>query len=266
MNKAIRLLLFLFLCTGTIAGFAQEKRVITGIVKDSAGVLSGVSINVKGTKTSTVSDAAGNFRITASPNDVLVFNFVGYEWQEVEVGDQSSLNVILKGSAANLENVVVTALGIRKEERKLGYATTQVSGKEIIKTAPTNFASALYGKAPGVTINSNPGGATSAVSIQIRGINSLSYERQPLLVVDGVVIRNGDANNEGYWGGNQRINGNGLLDINPENIESINILKGAAASALYGSDANFGVIVITTKNGKGYKGLGVDVNISGNIE
>lgn len=116
-------------------------------------------------------------------------------------------------------------------------------------------------------INTNPGGATSAVAIQIRGLASLSAQAQPLLVVDGIVVRNGDANNEGYWGGNQRINGNGLLDINPENIESVNILKGAAASALYGSDANFGVIVITTKNGKGFKkGLGIDVNLSGSIE
>lgn len=249
-----------------IAVFAQEKRTITGVVRDSANVLQGASVSVKGAKTSTISDAQGRFRISASTGDVLVFNFVGYERKEVKISDESALTIMLNTTSTSLESVVVTALGITKDQRKLGYATTQLSGKDIIKSAPTNFASALYGKAPGVTINTNPGGATSAVSVQIRGINSLNYQRQPLLVVDGVVIRNGDANNEGYWGGNQKINGNGLLDINPENIETINILKGAAASALYGSDANFGVIVVTTKNGKGTKGFGVEVNISGSLE
>jgi TonB-linked SusC/RagA family outer membrane protein len=262
----IQLVLFALLSLLVITSYSQEKRTITGSVQDSASALSGATITVKGSKTSTASGADGKFSIAASSNDVLVFSSVGYDPTEIKVGTQSSLNVILKPSSTELGTVVVTALGIRREQRKLGYATSQVSGDQIRQTSPTNFASALYGKAPGVTVNSNPGGATSAVSIQIRGINSLNYQRQPLLVVDGVVIRNGDANNDGYWSGNQRINGNGLLDINPENIESINILKGAAASALYGSDANFGVIVVTTKNGKGHKGLGVDVNLSGNVE
>ncbi len=209
----------------------------------------------------------GAYRIqvsTAKP--VLVFSSIGFDRKEVEVGNATTLDVGLTGEIVNLEGVVVTALGIKREQRKLGYASTQVLGKDIVQSAPTNFGSALYGKAPGVTINTNPGGATSAVGIQIRGINSIKYQRQPLMVVDGVVTRNGDANSEGYYSGNQLLNGNGLLDINPENIESINILKGAAASALYGSDANFGVIVITTKNGKGRKGLGVEVNLSGNVE
>ena len=266
-QATLRLIILLLTSMWGLAGMAQEKRDITGIVKDSATELSGVTVTVKGTKTAVVSGTNGVFKIPAATGDVLEFSFVGYETQEVPVGGESVVNVTLKSSSATLNNVVVTALGIKREERKLGYSTVQVSGKDIVKSSPTNFASALYGKAPGVTINTNPGGATSAVSIQIRGVNSLNYQGQPLLVVDGIVIRNGGANNEGYWGGNQRINGNGLLDINPENIESINILKGAAASALYGSDANFGVIVVTTKNGKGYnKGLGVDVTISGNTE
>lgn len=267
-NATIRLLLIVLAGTWSLTGTAQEKKMISGVVKDSAGnALPGVSISEKGTSTATVTDMNGMFRIpvsTAKP--VLVFSSIGFNRKEIVVGDQTAINVSLTGEITSLEGVVVTALGIKKDQRKLGYATTQVLGKDIVQSAPTNFASALYGKAPGVTINTNPGGATSAVSIQIRGINSLNYQRQPLMVVDGVVIRNGDANSEGYWGGNQRLNGNGLLDINPENIESINILKGAAASALYGSDANFGVIVITTKNGKGRKGLGIDINLSANVE
>jgi TonB-linked SusC/RagA family outer membrane protein len=269
MTKAtIRLFLIVLAGIWSVTGTAQEKKMISGVVKDSAGnALPGVSISEKGTSTATVTDMNGMFRIpvsTAKP--VLVFSSIGFDKKEIVVGSQTTFDVSLSGEITSLEGVVVTALGIKKEQRKLGYATTQVLGKDIIQSAPTNFASALYGKAPGVTINTNPGGATSAVSIQIRGINSINGQGQPLLVVDGIVIRNGDANSEGYWSGNQRLNGNGLLDINPENIESINILKGAAASALYGSDANFGVIVITTKNGKGRKGLGVDVNLSANME
>src|SRR5436309_1007317 len=144
MKKPItRLLLFILLCAGNIAGFTQEKRQITGTVRDSANVLSGVTISVKGTKTSTLSDAGGNFKISASPNDMLVFNFVGYEQREIKVGNQSALNITLRSSSANLEGVVVTALGIRREQRKLGYATSQVSGKDIIKTAPTNLVHTL---------------------------------------------------------------------------------------------------------------------------
>ena len=270
MTKAtIRLLLIVLTGLWSITGTAQEKKMITGVVKDSAGnVIPNVTIYEKGTTTTSVSGMDGRFKIpVSSPRSVLVFSSIGFDKKEVTVGNQESLIVSLTGEITSLEGVVVTALGIKREQRKVGYATSQVLAKDIIQTSPTNFASALYGKAPGVAITTNPGGATSAVGIQIRGINSLYYQRQPLLVVDGVVIRNGDANNEGYWGGNQRLNGNGLLDINPENIESINILKGAAASALYGSDANFGVIVITTKNGKGaHKGLGVDVNLSANVE
>jgi TonB-linked SusC/RagA family outer membrane protein len=261
----------LFLVLGLLSfglSYSQATRKVTGTVRDSVGQgIPGISVTVKGTKTSTMTDLQGNYSVSvSSSNDVLEFTAIGFQTQDVSVGSNTNLNVTLRSQTGSMNEVVVTALGIRREQRKLGYATSTISAQEIIKTSPTNFASALYGKAPGVTVTTNPGGATSAVSVQIRGINSLSFQRQPLLVVDGVVIRNGDANNEGYWGGNQRLNGNGMLDINPENIESINILKGAAASALYGSDANFGVIVITTKNGRKSNGLGIDVNISGNIE
>lgn len=269
MRKYTQCLLFLLLGLLSYSlSYSQAERKVSGIVRDSTGQgIPGISVNVKGKKTSAVTDGQGRFTIpVSSSEDVLEFTSIGYQTQDMPVGDNTNITVNMKSSAGNLNEVVVTAMGIRREQRKLGYATSTITAQEIIKTAPTNFASALYGKAPGVTVTTNPGGATSAVSVQIRGINSLSFQRQPLLVVDGVVIRNGDANNEGYWGGNQRVNGNGLLDINPENIESINILKGAAASALYGSDATFGVIVITTKSGRKSNGLGIDVNISGNTE
>lgn len=265
IHHLLALLCFIALSLGVQA---QVKKTVTGVVKDNTGkMLEGATIREKGTSNIVTSDQNGTFTIRIVPNATLVVSYVGLGETEAKTGSASFYDVVMRESQNSMEGVVVTALGIRREQRKIGYATTTVTQKEIIKTAPTNLASALYGKAPGVQINTQPGGATSAVSVQIRGINSLTSQGQPLLVVDGVIIRNGDANNEGYWGGNQKINGNGILDVNPENIATIDILKGAAASALYGSDANFGVIVITTKNGKGYnKGVGVDVNISANAE
>lgn len=267
--KKYLLLTFLLLHASAIL-LAQTRR-ITGTITDAQtnSGLPGVTIQVKDQPTNTITDGDGRFALNVPQgNVVLVITYVGYRTENISVGaGQSNVVLAIKADDSEMGEVIVTAMGIKKDQRKLGYATSTITSKDIVQTAPTNFAAALYGKAPGVTINSNPGGATSAVGIQIRGINSISYQRQPLLVVDGVIIRNDDANNEGYWGGNQRINGNGLLDINPENIESINVLKGAAASALYGSDANFGVIVVTTKNGKGYKkGIGVDFNLSANME
>ena len=152
-----------------------------------------------------------------------------------------------------INEVVVTAFGIKKEERALGYATAVVNNEALVKTASPNFATALYGKAPGVTINATPGGATSAVSISIRGLASITGNTQPLIVMDGIPIRNGEVRNNDYWG-DQRIRGNGLLDLNPADIENISILKGASAAALYGSEAVNGVVLVTTKTGKGKKG------------
>ena len=246
---------------------AQTGRTVQGSVTDAAGTaLAGISVRVKNTQTGTTTNADGRFSVRVpSDNAVLVFSGVGFAATEQPVGNATEVNASLEADQTNLNEVVVTALGLAKEQRKLGYAVSNIEAKDIIKTSPTNFASVLYAKAPGVTINSNPGGATSAVAINIRGLNSIGYSRQPLLVVDGVVIRNGEANNGGFWD-SPRINRNGLLDINPENIENVNILKGAAASALYGSDAANGVIVITTKSGKYSRGLGVSVNSSFNTE
>ncbi|RAJ02582.1 iron complex outermembrane receptor protein [Chitinophaga skermanii] len=245
---------------------AQGKKAVTGTVKDAKGdVLIGVSVQEKGTTNGAVTDVKGHFSLSVAPNATLILTYVGYAKQEVAVGDRSTLSIILQEDNKNLNEVVVTAMGVKKEARKLGYAVTALNGDDLKKSAPTSIGAALYGKAPGVTISGAPGGATSAVAIQIRGVNSLTNNAQPLVVVDGVPIRNGDANTGDYYA-DTRIRGNGLLDINPENIESLNILKGAAASALYGSDAAAGVIVITTKTGKKGKGLGIDFSATYGIE
>jgi len=243
--------------------FAQQT--VTGIVTEANGALAGVTVAVVGTTVAAQTNADGRYSIQASNGQTLRFSMVGYLSQDIPVSG-TALNVTLQVDAGALDEVVVTAMGRSIEQRKLGYAVSTVKGEDIVQSSPTNFASALYGKATGVSINSNAGGGNSAVSIDIRGnMNSISFQRQPLIVVDGVITRNEEVNNGDFWS-DQRIRGNGILDINPENIESINILKGAAASALYGSDAASGVVVITTKSGKGSQGFGVDFSLSQGIE
>lgn len=270
MNKLYReccsLTLIMLLSVTTL--FAQQT--VTGRVTDANGVLTGVTVAVVGTTVATQTDADGRYSIQANNGQTLRFSIIGYLSQDRTVSG-SNLNVTLQEDAGALDEVVVTAMGIKREARALGYAVSTIKAEEITKAGNTNFGSALYGKASGVKITTAPGGASSAVNIQIRGINSLNYQRQPLYVVDGVIIRNDEqygtngANNNNYWN-DQRIRGNGMLDINPADIESMSILKGSAASALYGSDAASGVIVITTKRGNKGRGLGVDFNYTGSIE
>ncbi|RAJ32194.1 SusC/RagA family TonB-linked outer membrane protein [Pedobacter cryoconitis] len=271
MRKIYLKYLSVFLLTLlTVNAFAQKT--LTGTVRDASGPVPGVSITVKGTTKVTQTNGSGKFSITAGANDVLTFSAVGYARQELTVGSQEALNVTLKESENNLNEVVVTtALGIKRQEKSLGYAVSTVTAKQLTEAGNTNFASALYGKAAGVKITTAPGGASSAVNVQIRGINSISYNQQPLYVVDGVMIRNDGQNgaagaNNNSYGSDQRIRGNGILDINPADIESLTILKGASASALYGSDAGSGVVVITTKKGTKGRGLGVDFNYQGSVD
>jgi TonB-linked SusC/RagA family outer membrane protein len=246
--------------------FAQEKKTVTGTVKDNTGaVLSNATVTEKGTKNSVVTNATGTFTISVLPNATLQVTYAGMAMREVPVAGQTNLDIAMT-DAGQLTEVVVTSLGISKQQKALGYATATVKAEDIVRTAPPNFAQALYGKAPGVRVASAPGGATSGVSINIRGINSITGKNQPLIVLDGVPIRNGEFNNTDYWS-DQRVRGNGLLDINPEDIENLSILKGASAAALYGSEAVNGVVLITTKKGaKGQKGFSVDVNASYSVD
>lgn len=246
---------------------------VTGRVTDAEGQpLEGVTIAIKGGKPLAVTDASGRFKLDAPDNAVLVFSFVGFATREMAVTPGKEMSISMAAASASLNEIVVTSFGIRKQEKSLGYATSTITAKELTDAGNTNFAAALYGKAPGVQVTTAPGGASSAVNVQIRGINSLNYNQQPLYVVDGVILRSegqygaAGRNNGGYYD-DQRIRGNGILDVNPEDIESITILKGASATALYGSDAANGVVVVTTK--KGTRGKGhpqVDVNYYGTVE
>ena len=241
----------------------QQESTCTGIVKDATGeTVIGASVVVKGTTNGTITGLDGDFSLSGvKKGDVIQISFVGYQTMEVTF-DGQPINVTLQDDTQKLEEVVVTALGIKKDAKKLGYAVSTVSSEDLTRTGGSTLASGLYGKATGVRIQSAPGGGTSSVSISVRGLSSITGNTQPLIIMDGVPIHNGNANNSDYWG-SQRIESNGLVDINPEDIENISILKGAAASALYGSEAANGVVMITTKKGK--KGSGTQVDFSANV-
>ncbi|WP_134090366.1 SusC/RagA family TonB-linked outer membrane protein [Olivibacter sp. XZL3] len=253
-SRALAALLF---CMITISSYAQGT--VSGTVSDNQGPLPGVTVRVKGTTRAASTDTRGNFSIQASTGETLTFSMIGYITQEMAITNQSSLTVSMQNDENALDEVVVTSLGIKKEAKSLGYATSTVGAQELTKTGSPNFAGALYGKAPGVRISAAPGGATSGININIRGINSITKSSQPLVIINGVPMRQTAFNNSDYWG-DQRARGNGLEDLNPEDIESITILKGASAAALYGSEAMNGVVLVTTKSGKGVEGFTADFN------
>ncbi|MFA9192721.1 SusC/RagA family TonB-linked outer membrane protein [Flavobacterium sp. FZUC8N2.13] len=261
MIKNVLKLLFVFCLFGF--QLAQAQITVKGTVTDAkSGIpLPGANIVVKGTTNGVSTDMDGKYSISV-PNQsaTLVFSFIGSVSKEIVVGNSTTVNMSLTEDSNQLGEVVVTALGQSKEKKALGYATSVIKSEALVKTGSPTIANAMYGKAPGVRITSTPGGAGN-INIQIRGINSITGKNQPLIVLDGVPIRDGEAKNNDYWA-DQRIRSNGLADINPEDIESISILKGASAAALYGSEAVNGVVLITSKSGKGKKGLGVDFSTS----
>ncbi|PXY39163.1 SusC/RagA family TonB-linked outer membrane protein [Flavobacterium cheongpyeongense] len=261
MNQKVLKLLFLFFLFG-FQNLQAQTATVKGTITDAEGMpIPGVNVNVKGTKTNTSSDFDGKYSIEV-PNQsaILMFSYVGSATKEVPVAGLTTINVALSPDSQQLGEVVVTALGQSKEKKALGYATSVIKSDELVKTGSPTIANALYGKAPGVRINSSPGG-NGVINITIRGLNSIKGKTNPLIVLDGVPIRDGEAKNNDYWT-DSRMRSNGLADINPEDIENISILKGASAAALYGSEAVNGVVLITSKSGKGKKGLGIDFSTS----
>jgi TonB-linked SusC/RagA family outer membrane protein len=233
--------------------FAQERSV-SGIVSDNAGMpLPGVSVLIKGTKIGTQSDFDGKYSIKAEPTAILVFSYVGMKSSE-KSATSTTVNVKLSSDAMQLESVVVTALGIKKQKRSLGYATANVGAKELTEVTNVNVFESLSGKVAGVDITA-PAQVGASSKVIIRGFNSLSSV-SPLYIVDGTPINN---SSNGSAGNNRSYDaGNGVSDLDPNNIESMSILKGAAASALYGSRASNGVILITTKSAKNKSKISVD--------
>ncbi|MEO8415951.1 MAG: SusC/RagA family TonB-linked outer membrane protein [Ginsengibacter sp.] len=241
-----------------------QSRVIKGKVADTNGSpLVGADISEKGSKKGVISDAGGDFSLTVSrPGAVLVISYVGYNSIEVPVNGQSIINATLEvGNGSNLSGVVVTALGITRTKRSLGYDVGEISGDNMNHVPQTNALSAMAGQVSGVVVSSTGASPTASVSVVIRGIRSLNNDNQPLFVVDGVPMQN-SMNNvaQNNGNGNDVDYGNVLSDLNPNDIASISILKGPSAAALYGSRAGNGVVLITTKSGKKAKGLGVTFN------
>lgn len=240
-------------------------RPVTGKVTDSKGeAIPGSTVIVKGSETGTITDAEGKFSIEIT-NDaaILTISSIGYNTKEVVVGSQSILNVTLETSAALLEEVVVTALGIQRDKKALTYATQQIGGQELRQAANTNFVDALNGKAAGIDIKVSSSGAGGSTRAVLRGNKSLQGSSEALYVIDGIPMVNNKGGQPGSYGGTD--GGDGLSAINPADIESISILRGANASILYGSQGANGVILITTKKGKEGK-LSVDFNSSAVLE
>lgn len=248
---------FFSLCTMVV--FAQQRE-ITGTVKDNNGnPLPNVSYIIKSTKTGGVTNANGHFSLKADKGATLVFSSVGFTSKEVKVDNQTNLQVSLSSSEGELNEVVVTALGIKRERRSIGYAVSTISGKELTAAGTTmNPFLALYGKAAGVGVNTGAAGPMGGLNINIRGAASLNPNQntRPLFVVDGVIISDQASSIGGSTGAGYDY-GSNINDINSEDIASIDILKGAKATVLYGTDAANGVVLITTKSGRGAKGLGM---------
>ncbi|MBS1745850.1 MAG: SusC/RagA family TonB-linked outer membrane protein [Bacteroidetes bacterium] len=249
MQKAPLLvfLLFFFLC-------ANAQQTITGTISanDTKQPLDKALVKEKGTTNQTLTDASGNFSITVKSSSVsLIISFIGYGEKEVPVNGQSHINVLLEPANGNLSDVVVTALGIKREVRTLGYASQEVNASQLTESRQSNLVNALQGKVAGVTISSTGGGPGQGASILIRGVNSLDPNKsnQPLFVIDGLPVDNSTFTT-GTTGGRGVQMPNRIADINPEDIQSINILRGGAATALYGLRGANGVVVITTKSGQ----------------
>ncbi|CAM3762045.1 SusC/RagA family TonB-linked outer membrane protein [Flavobacterium chungbukense] len=259
MKKLLYEVLLVFLAVLCFQETHAQNKTISGIIIDNTNLpVPSATIKEKGTKQETGTDFDGRFQISVKEGATFIISSLGYKTVELKAVD--GMKVKLAGETNELEGLTVTALGQSKKNKSIGYATSTIKSDAITKTASPTIANSLYGKAPGVRITSTPGGA-GAINIQIRGLNSITGKNQPLIVLDGVPIRDGEVNNNDYWN-QQRVKNNGLADINPEDIENISILKGASAAALYGSEAVNGVVLITSKSGKGKKGLGFDFSTS----
>ncbi|MEO7766070.1 MAG: TonB-dependent receptor plug domain-containing protein, partial [Ferruginibacter sp.] len=255
------LLSFLLILFFTSVTYSQT---VNGTVNDPNNQpVPGATVQIKNSNRATVTTDAGKFQINAAANDVLVISFVNYTTQEISVRGRTSLTVTLLGGTQNLGEIVVTALGIKKQSRGLGYSATNVKPEDLTINRTPNVMNALQGKIAGVNISSLGTGPAGTSKIRIRGQSSLGGGSNPLIVINGVPISSGNFNGNAVGvngGGAYADGGDGFSSINPDDIESMTVLKGAPAAALYGSRAKDGVIMITTKTkGKG-KGIGLSYN------
>jgi TonB-linked SusC/RagA family outer membrane protein len=250
----------------TAAARAADPVLVRGHVTDAQGeALPGVSIRVKDSAAGTITGNDGSYQLTAPAGSVLVFSFIGYLPQQLTVGEKSAYDLVLREDTNSLNEVVVTALGISREEKALGYANTTVSNEQLTEAKSNNWTDALAGKVAGLNLIKSGGGPAGSNRIILRGESSLAGDNDALIVVDGVVL--GGSNRATGTGSSAYLQsespvdfGTSLNDINPEDIESVTVLKGPAATALYGARGGNGAVIITTKSGKAKKGIGVTFN------
>lgn len=252
-------ILMLFFVMTSFTAFSQRS--VSGTVKDTGDTgMPGVNVIVKGTSSGTTTDASGRYSISINDDaSTLVFSFIGYTTQEVVVGSRTTIDVSIAEDTRQLNEVVVTALGIERNTKALQSSVTQISGDNLTQARENSMVNGLAGRVAGVNVSKIASGPAGSSRVVIRGAKTLgSTLNQPLYVVDGVPMTNNNYGQAGVWGGADQ--GDGMSSINPDDIASITVLKGASSAALYGSRAANGVILITTKKGSGKKGLGIEFN------
>lgn len=263
MTVAFVMLLF------SLSIYAQSggKIRVTGIVTDESGEnLIGASVAEKGTTNATITGIDGDYSLTVSADATLVITYIGYSTKEIPVNGKTTINIVISENTELLDEVVVTALGIKRDKKSLGYALQEVKGEALTETRDPNVANALAGKVAGLQVKQSGTGPSGSSRIVLRGNNSISGNNQPLIVVDGVPIDSSTGGTDDFYGNKSVDRGSGMADISPDDIESMSVLKGPAAAALYGSRAGNGVIMITTKKGSSKQGLGVTFNSNFTIE
>lgn len=254
-RKLLAILLFTF-----TVGITYAQREISGKVTsgEDGSSLPGVNVVVVGSQQGSITDVDGNYQISVAQGATLKFSYIGYLDQEIQVGNQSIIDVVLELDVTQLNEVVVTAFGIEKEKKALGFSITEVQGEELTQAREVNLGDALQGRVAGVNVSNVGSGVGGSSRVVIRGNTSINGNNMPLYVIDGVPMDNSNQGQAGMWGGSDW--GDGLTSINPDDIENISVLKGNTAAALYGSRASNGVILITTKKGTSRKGIGVEFN------
>ena len=261
MKQKLLSFFFVMVCFVGVS-FAQNRQVSGKVTSAESGApLGGVSVSLEGATTATQTDVSGNFSISTPENATLNFSYIGFETQRVPVAGKTTINVQLVSEDNALEEVVVTAMGIKRSEKSLGYSATTIGGEDLSEARNTNVLSSIAGKVAGVTVNSSGPNPGSASSITIRGYGSITGSNEPLYVVDGVPLQTTNFNTQGT-----SIQGGGISSIASDDIESMTILKGAAATALYGSRAANGVVVITTKTGKKGNGRNFSLSYNGGMQ
>ncbi|MEY4627909.1 MAG: hypothetical protein RLZZ595_235, partial [Bacteroidota bacterium] len=259
MLKLSRMLIIPMLFLGLLAN-AQNRKLDGKIVGKNNEPISGASVSVKGSNTGAIAKEDGSFSLEVKGGVTLIVSSIGFNTSEVPVrADQSSVNIVLTPSEGlNSAEIVVTSFGMTRSKRALGYSVSQISGDRFTESRTANLGNALSGKIAGVNVSTPATGAAGSARVVIRGGSSLLGNDQPLYVINGVPMESSNLGSAGMWGGNDA--GDGLASINPDDIESVSVLKGNTAAALYGARAANGVVMITTKTGKARKGVGISYN------